>query len=169
MQLTDNWRTAGIYPSNCPVIPEVVTRSSRALQVTSGNAQSYNLENFKVEEAKTQPGNSNLSLDFQPQSYPVPPTLRSNAPQTITPTQRLEQRRLHRAQVALREPRGSGPSRRRFLKSAKYVEYRQRARRDTGPDGEPVWPDELEDVFQDGRSISLRVVYLAMLTSKSTP
>jgi hypothetical protein len=155
MQPTDDWRTAGIPR---PVIPESVHRTSRALQITSGNAQTYNLENLKAEEVKTESGNPHLPLDLQNQSYPPPPTLPSNAPRTITATQRLEQRRLHRTQVAHRAPVGSGPPRRAFLKSKKYLTYRTRQRTDTGDDGEPIWPDELEDVFQDGAPHTLHIM-----------
>ena len=154
MQVTDDWRTAGIPR---PVIPESVHRSSRVLQITSGNAQPYNLENLKAEGVKTESGSPHLPLDLQSQSYPPPPTLRSNAPRTITATQRLEQRRLHRAQVAHREPAGSALARPAFLKSKKYLNYRTRQRTDTGADGKPIWPDELEDVFQDGVTHTLHI------------
>jgi transcriptional enhancer factor len=158
-----------------PTVPEAVTRSSRALQATSGNTQPYNLENLKPEEVKTQSGDVHLSLDFHPQHYPLPLTLQSNAPRPISATQHLEQQRLHRTQVAARQvstqatvgaARSSGPVRRGYLNSRRYLEYRARPRRDTGKDREPVWPDELEEVFQDGQYIFSRYCS-AVLTTRS--
>ncbi|KAF4152761.1 hypothetical protein CNMCM6069_001731 [Aspergillus lentulus] len=60
------------------------------------------------------------------------------------PTTRLEP--VHADETG---PNHAGARRgRSYLKSQKYLEYRARPRRDTGKDGEPVWPDELEDAFQ---------------------
>jgi transcriptional enhancer factor len=55
-------------------------------------------------------------------------------------------RRLHSVGPNVAPRRG-----RSYLKSQKYMEYRARPRRDTGKDGEPVWSDELEDAFQQGK------------------
>ena len=150
--LEEDWQMTGILPPTRSTTPESIAPSGKALQVTSGNSQpSYNLEDIKAEEAKAQEGDAQVSLRIpQHHSYPAPPTLRSNVP-PISAGQRLEQRRLHRAQVALRDG-NARLGRRRCFNSRKYIEYRRRTRRDTGEDGQPIWPDELEEAFQEGTS-----------------
>lgn len=47
----------------------------------------------------------------------------------------------------------SPESRKSYLKSPRYLEYRIRARRDATKDGEYVWSDELDAVFRQGKRL----------------
>lgn len=40
-----------------------------------------------------------------------------------------------------------------YLRSQKYIDYRERKRQDIGKDGKPVWPDHVEASFQNGISL----------------
>ena len=42
-----------------------------------------------------------------------------------------------------------------YLQSEKYKNYRERPRQDAGKDGKPVWPDHIEESFQNGTDITL--------------
>lgn len=38
-----------------------------------------------------------------------------------------------------------------YLQHPKYLEYRSRSRQDIGADGKPIWSDEVELAFQNGK------------------
>lgn len=160
----EHWRATCILPSNAPALPNVSSAPSRILQDTSGNAQSYALENAKGTE-KSQPGGRHTLQEVPDSKYPFPPTLGSNVPLPAdTHLGRLEHRRRHRTRVDLRA--AHVPVDRSYLNSKKYLEYRARQRRDTGQDGEAIWPDELEEAFQDGLLTPLLSFMCLALTYK---
>lgn len=139
--------------------------SDRALQNTSGNIQSYSDSIAHHSDAVGRDDHLHHQLAYK---YPHPvttappphglPLSSSFHPQQAL-NARIQQKKLRRINsVGHGHGHGhhhSSSSRRArsYLKSQKYMEYRARPRRDTGKDGEPVWSDELEDAFQQGKRI----------------
>lgn len=142
--------------------------SDRALQNTSGNIQSYSDSIAHHSDAVGRDDHLHHQLAYK---YPHPvttapphglPLSASFHPQQAL-NARIQQKKLRRIN-SVGHGHGhnhghghghhhSNSSRRArsYLKSQKYMEYRARPRRDTGKDGEPVWSDELEDAFQQGK------------------
>lgn len=137
------------------------TAAHRALQHTSGNAQSY------ADGAMNGDGSSSgrdgnfqpLALKQQhPLSHPLSynnhhhhhPVSSASAHDNHILAARMHAKKLRRLQSAS-HPASGMRTKRSYLKSQKYLEYRARPRRDTGKDGEPVWSDALEDAFQQGQ------------------
>jgi hypothetical protein len=154
-QLMEHWHTKASVPyqgltSELP---------SRVLASSTGNIQSYALD-------------SNDGIENQNPYLPAPPV--------VKPELRLESQysgarfklddsahhhtenlaRLNARREQNREKYGEKYNRRRrldparpYLQDQKYLQYRARPRCDTGPDGKPVWPDHVEEAFQNGQYI----------------
>lgn len=166
----EGWPASSILPPSAS-IPSVVgndlhqRRPGRALQDLSGNAQPYGSNGVIVDAPKGV--TENVHHLAQQQSHQLPqhflqpsfsktglPLLRPYGsqpqPAPITP---IDRKRSY--QDGPGEPQVQVPSRmwpRGYLDSQKYKDYRARPRRDTGPDGQAVWSDELEEAFQEGMS-----------------
>lgn len=153
--------------------------SDRALQNTSGNIQSYSDSIAHHSDAIGRDEHLHHQLAYK---YPHPATAAphhglphssSFHPQQAL-TARFQQKKLRRINSVGHGHHHSNSSRRArsYLKSQKYMEYRARPRRDTGKDGEPVWSDELEDAFQQGRTtfcFDLKCHGLMMYSSRGKP
>lgn len=164
-----DWHPGCMLPQNPASLESMGVHSTRALQSTSGNAQSYS-DYLTHREGSCHDGH------FQPYSFKYP--------QLHPPTHAVHNTNLHQQALAARlhakklrrvhSQSSNTPSPRRarnYLKSQKYLEYRARPRRDTGKDGEAVWSDELEDAFQQGMyDVEVRAVqYLTRRSSGSEP
>ena len=163
----EHWRDTCILTSNASAIDDNPHRvGSRILQDTSGNVQPYTLKSeVGVENVHPSYHTSTelTATKIHPPTYqqPPPPVLTSN--DHYSNLLRLEQRRQRH------ERKGDfrvGHSR-SYLHTKKYLDYRQRQRRDTGADGEPVWSDDVEDAFQDGRFP--KSTYLMAIAYSSSP
>lgn len=144
-----DWHPGCMLPQNPAALESMGVHSTRALQSTSGNAQSYSdyitNRDGSCHDGHFQP----FSFKYpQPQPPPTHAVHNSNLHQQALAA-RLHSKKLRRLQS--QNSNTSSPRRaRNYLKSQKYLEYRARPRRDTGKDGEAVWSDELEDAFQQG-------------------
>lgn len=137
-------------PQNQPSLETIGAHSDRALQNTSGNVQSYS-DTLAHGDAVGRDNHLQQLAFKYPHAPPAPhhvaaPNLHQQAVAARLHARKL--RRLHSVGPNAAPRRG-----RSYLKSQKYLEYRARPRRDTGKDGEPVWSDELEDAFQQGKSL----------------
>ena len=146
----EQWRDPCILPSNAPALDDNTHR--RILQDTSGNVQSYALES-KTGIENIHPV-QHLPLDVQgtkssnPNFYQPGPILGSNDRQSNL--LRLQQRRQRHERDTQSRVESYD---RTYLRTKKYLDYRARQRRDTGADGEQVWSEDVEDAFQDGKSL----------------
>lgn len=143
-----DWHPECILPQTPTALGSMGAHSTRALQSTSGNAQSYS-------DYITHRDGAAHDAHFQPLTFKYPQPHPSTLPaQSASFHQQALAARLHAKKLRRLQSHGPGtPSSRRarnYLKSQKYLEYRARPRRDTGKDGEAVWSDELEDAFQQG-------------------
>lgn len=147
--MATDWQPECLDTQNQPSLDPVGVHSDRALQSTSGNAQSYSEHLTHDDIAAREEHLQQLGFKY------------AHGPQPLQP---LSGHSLHHQHVAarlhtrkLRRLHSVGPNsqsrraRSSYLKSQKYLEYRRRPRRDTGKDGEAVWSDELEDAFQQGK------------------
>lgn len=146
----EHWRDSSILRSNAPALDD----NRRILRDTSGNIQSYSL--------KTETGLENVhpyqhhGLDISahklyPPTYHPAPILSSN--DRDSNLLRLHERRQrHDRKDFIKNAQGKSQGR-SYLHCKKYLDYRARQRRDTGADGEPVWSDDVEDAFQDGKLV----------------
>lgn len=125
-------RNPCVLPSNAPVLGRLES-SKRVFQVTSGNLQ---LSPVDKVEALTK-----VSYDGQVTSRGSPPSTE------LLPVEEILN---HRRRKPLRGEGVLPILTQVELNSPKYLAYRARQRRDTGKDGEPVWPDHLEEAFQKG-------------------
>jgi transcriptional enhancer factor len=161
-----DWQPECLVPQNQPSLDTVGAHSDRALQNTSGNVQSYS------DALAHDPGRDE---HLQQLAYKYPQPIPHHVPATSMHQQAVaarlharKLRRLHSVGPNVAPRRG-----RSYLKSQKYLEYRARPRRDTGKDGEPVWSDELEDAFQQGKLSSFYIDLYMTLTirhsSRSQP
>ena len=154
--MATDWQPECIIPQSQPALESVGAHSERALQNTYGNVQSYS-EDF----AHSDPMGRNGCLQQYALRYPphLPPAAPTHPVSSVSASLHTSQQLASRAQARKERRLNSanqfphGPRRRSYLKSQKYLEYRRRPRRDTGKDGEPVWSDELEDAFQQGKHI----------------
>lgn len=145
-----DWQPECLVPQNQPSLDTVGAHSDRALQNTSGNVQSYSDSLAHADAA-------GHDEHFQQYAYKYPHAAAAPPHATAASLQhqqavaaRLHARKLRRLHSV--GPNAAPRRGRSYLKSQKYLEYRARPRRDTGKDGEPVWSDELEDAFQQGKS-----------------
>ncbi|KAH8700569.1 transcription factor AbaA [Talaromyces proteolyticus] len=120
----------------------------RALQHTSGNAQSY-ADGVMNGDGSSHDGHFQpLALKYPPAPVPYShPVSSTSVHDSHVLAARIQAKKLRRLQSAS-HPMSAMRPKRSYLKSQKYLEYRARPRRDTGKDGEPVWSDALEDAFQ---------------------
>lgn len=149
--MATEWQPGCMIPQNPPVLESVGAGPDRVLQHTSGNAQSYtdHIENGHVTCGEDQL--QQLAYKYPQPTHPLPHTVSAPNLSQQALAARLQQKKLRRLQSAGPPlPTTTGPRKRSYLKSQKYLEYRARPRRDTGKDGEPVWSDALEDAFQQG-------------------
>lgn len=146
--MATDWQPECLVTQNQQSLDPVGAHSDRALQNTTGNVQSYADPLAHADISREDPLHQ---LGFKYPHAPHPPQPLS-APglhhQHIAA--RLHQRKLRRLN-SVGPNSQSRRARSSYLKSQKYLDYRARPRRDTGKDGEPVWSDELEDAFQQGR------------------
>lgn len=157
-----DWQPECLVPQNQPSLDPVGAHSDRALQNTSGNVQSYSDPLAHAESIARDDHFQQLAYKYPHPAAPHHVPANSMHHQAVAARlQARKQRRLHPVGpnvVAQRRGRS-------YLKSQKYTEYRARPRRDTGKDGEPVWSDELEDAFQQGKT-DPRFQHDQILTSK---
>lgn len=142
-----------LLPQNQPALESVGgAQVDRALQNTSGNIQSYS-DNIAHHSDAAGRDDQLQQLVYKYPHPPAAPAHPAYAPSSFQ-QQRAQVKKLRRMNSV--GPHSGGARRARsYLKSQKYLEYRARPRRDTGKDGEPVWSDELEDAFQQGKNNSL--------------
>lgn len=117
---------------------------NRILANTSGNAQSFSVDVKRKSEQSTITFSS-LKSETKLR-YPLPSTtLGSNVPAS-------------HGDYALQEARQGNVSHilldRKWMRHPKYLEYRNRKRVEIGKDKLPIWPNHIEDAFQDGESSS---------------
>ncbi|OKL59669.1 Regulatory protein abaA [Talaromyces atroroseus] len=146
-----DWQAESFASQPQSSLDSVGRGTHRALQHTSGNAQSY------ADGASAMNGDGGSHHDDHLQTLalkypPVPIPFHHSASSTSLHDShvlaaRLQAKKLRRLQSAAHSMPTMRPKR-SYLKSQKYLEYRARPRRDTGKDGEPVWSDALEDAFQ---------------------
>ncbi|KAL1970587.1 hypothetical protein VTN77DRAFT_4231 [Rasamsonia byssochlamydoides] len=132
-----------------PTLESVATGSDRALQDTSGNVQSYSESTTNGEDGSHEKQFQPLALGYSQAPAPINSVPTTSVHDSDTLAARLQAKKLRRIQSAAQPtPIALLRSKRSYLRSQKYLEYRARPRRDTGKDGEPVWSDALEDAFQ---------------------
>ena len=148
----EHWREPFIPTSNTPALDDTAHR--RILQDTSGNAQSYALEVKHGSENLHPVQHLPLDIKLHPPAYQQPPILSSN--DHSANLLRLHQRR----QFKSRRDHVKTETGRSYLGSKKYLDYRARQRRDTMANGEPVWSDDVEDAFQDGKYFRPTLVHV---------
>lgn len=141
-------RNLCVLPSNAPV-QERSDCSKRVFQDTSGNLQSSPVDNV---DALTK------------ESYDSQVTSRS--PPASTQQVRTAERPDHKGRRHVRKLPILTKSE---LNSEKYLAYRARQRANIGKDGEPVWPDDLEEAFQRGLSKCFKFYSLPTLIINSSP
>lgn len=142
-------------PQNQPSLDVVGAHTDRALQNTSGNVQSYSdtLAHNDAAAAREEQLQQ-LAFKYPHHQAPIAAVPSSNLQHHQAIAAKLHARKLRRLHSV--GPNAAPRQRRSYLKSQKYLEYRARPRRDTGKDGEPVWSDELEDAFQQGKGSHFR-------------
>lgn len=141
-------RNPCVLPSNAPVLGRLDS-TKRVFQVTSGNLQSSAVDNVDTL--------TKVSYDGQVTSRSLPPST------DLAPS---AERLNHRRRKPARRPRDYTLPilSRDELDSPKYITYRERQRRNTGKDGESVWPDSLEEAFQRGVCAAvLRVLHFDLI------
>lgn len=146
--MATDWQPECLVTQNQQSLDPVGAHSDRALQNTTGNVQSYSDSLAHTDITAREDPLHQLGYKYSHAPHPQPlsaPGLHHH--QHVAA--RLHQRKLRRLN-SVSQPRRA---RSNYLKSQKYLDYRARPRRDTGKDGEPVWSDELEDAFQQGRFI----------------
>lgn len=152
--MATDWQTECLVPQNQPSLDSARVHSDRALQNTSGNVQSYadHLTHGDVAAREEQLHQLGFKYAHAPHhSQPMPGPSLYHQQQAAVKLHARKLRRLHSVAPGSSQSRRARSS---YLKSQKYLEYRARPRRDTGKDGEPVWSDELEDAFQQGKSLT---------------
>lgn len=147
------WQADSFVSQTQPSLDSVGGGASahRALQHTSGNAQSYADGAMNGDGSSRDGHHQPLALKYPPApvSYSHPVSSPSLHDSHILAA-RIQAKKLRRLQSSASHPASGMRAKRSYLKSQKYLEYRARPRRDTGKDGEPVWSDALEDAFQQG-------------------
>jgi transcriptional enhancer factor len=169
-----DWQAESFASQTQPSLDGVGRGTHRALQHTSGNAQSYA---DGAASAMNGDGGSHhddhlqtLALKYPPAPVPFHHSVSGTGlHDSHVLAARLQAKKLRRLQSAA-HPMPTMRPRRSYLKSQKYLEYRARPRRDTGKDGEPVWSDALEDAFQQGEcQHSLYTVCIRHITKDEQP
>ena len=129
------------------------SRADRVLTVTSGNAQNFALDPKEGIENQ---------LQYPKYNHPCQEPRRHLGYGAAPPVSAIPSNDLRSSQnlrFAAKKARHSlsSSSRRRtafdrsYLQHKKYIEYRQRPRKDAGKDGKDVWSDHVEDAFQEGQ------------------
>lgn len=151
-----DWQTESFASQTQPLDSVGGGSTHRALQHTSGNAQSYADGTAAAAAAMNGDCGSRddhlqtLALKYPPAPAPFHHSVSSTSlHDSHVLAARIQAKKLRRLQSAAHSIPTMRPKR-SYLKSQKYLEYRARPRRDTGKDGEPVWSDALEDAFQQG-------------------
>jgi transcriptional enhancer factor len=139
------------FPQNQPSLDSVGAHSDRALQNTSGNVQSYSDHLTHGDVAAREEQLQQLGFKYAHAPHPSQPMSAPSLHHQQHVAARLQARKMRRLH-SVGPNSQSRRARSSYLKSQKYLEYRARPRRDTGKDGEPVWSDELEDAFQQGKT-----------------
>ncbi|KAK4905477.1 hypothetical protein LTR66_017807, partial [Elasticomyces elasticus] len=152
--MMEHWRSSGHTRESAN------NRQRKVLGSTSGNAQPhFQSVNQKPEEVKQEHHNGQTPApspvlrqsENDPSSYmgiestyPLPSKIIGSNDQFTLNEQYLAARRARRlpAQKRLLADRP-------YLRDAKYINYRDRKRQDAGKDGKPVWPDYIEESFQN--------------------
>lgn len=136
---------------------DIKARESGPLQVVSGNRQAFALDRHAGPEKQSAQDAYHIHPAAEKFNGFVPPaTLGSNdGPSAISRLHRRQQKRHQPGVVA-----SSTYSDRSYLFSKKYLEYRDRRRKDLGSDGKQVWSDAVEEAFQEGRRLFLSIHYL---------
>lgn len=125
---------------------------SRVLASTSGNAQTFTLD---IKDIKGCPDLSNPIVSGGHARH----GLQHSAPLPVLGSN--DKSTLHDRLAARKARRSSQPGHeRQFLHTEQYKTYRERKRQDIGKDGLPVWPDHIEESFQNGRHYLLPVIAL---------
>lgn len=153
-----DWQTESFASQTQSSLDSVGGGPHRALQHTSGNAQSYADGAMNGDGSSRDDHLQTLALKYPPAPVPFHHSISSTSlHDSHVLAARLQAKKLRRLQSAAHSMPAMRPKR-SYLKSQKYLEYRARPRRDTGKDGEPVWSDALEDAFQQGESEYIRSV-----------
>ena len=120
---------------NAPLVPESKASVQRVLRTTSGNTHS-NIENGFGPSKPIQQPHQYVELQHPRNSQ------ESQSSQSKAQKEEIEQRekwqRLSRAITGQQR------------KSARYVAYRKRQRKEKGKDGKEVWSVEMDDAFMRG-------------------
>lgn len=158
-----DWQPECLVPQNQPSLEGVGAHTDRALQNTSGNVQSYS-DSFSHGDPTARDDHlQQLAYKYPhhaPVAHPVAAPSLAHQQAVAARLHARKLRRLHSVGPNVAPRRG-----RSYLKSQKYMEYRARPRRDTGKDGEPVWSDELEDAFQQGKFSILNFIPTSMISN----
>jgi len=152
--MATDWQPECLVPQNQPSLDSVGAHSDRALQNTSGNVQSYSDHLAHGDVAAREEQLQQLGFKYAHAPHPSQPMSGPSLHHQQHVAARLHARKIRRLQ-SVGPHSQSRRARSSYLKSQKYLEYRARPRRDTGKDGEPVWSDELEDAFQQGKNITM--------------
>ncbi|KAJ5170203.1 uncharacterized protein N7500_002986 [Penicillium coprophilum] len=145
--MATDWQPECLVTQNQPSLDPVGAHSDRALQNTTGNVQSYSDHLAHADIAAREDQLHQLGFKYPPAPHPPQPLSAPSSLHQQHVAARLHQRKLRRLH-SVGPNSQSRRARSSYLRSQKYLEYRDRPRRDTGKDGEPVWADELEDAFQ---------------------
>lgn len=165
--MATDWQHECHVTQNQPSLDAVGVHSDRALQSTSGNVQSYSDHLAHGDLAAREEQLQHLGFKYSHTPHLAQPISSSSSHQQQLAA-RLQARRVRRMNSVIPSSQ-SRRARSSYLKSQKYREYRARPRRDTGKDGEPVWSDELEDAFQQGKFTLLRCGIDFNLTFHDSP
>ena len=147
----DNW-LADLSISTPHTTEPKPARASGPLQIVSGNRQAYALDCHDGPE--NQRPLDLYQIDSQPDSSKYPsntftasaPLGSNDASTTINRTQQRQPQK-HRTKAIPLNPKYRDRS---YLTSKKYLDYRDRQRKDLGPDNKQVWSDAVEEAFQEG-------------------
>lgn len=152
--MATDWQPECLVPRNQPSLDSVRAHSDRALQNTSGNVQSYADHLAHGDAAAREEQLQQLGFKYAQAPHHSQPIPGHNPQHHQHVAHRIQARKMRRLHSVGPHSSQSRRARSSYLKSQKYLEYRARPRRDTGKDGEPVWSDELEDAFQQGKCIT---------------
>lgn len=133
-------------------IPLSHSEQQRPLQAVSGNRQTYALDCHVGPENQNPhdryyAGSSFTEAKYPSSTFPPIANLGSNDGQRDANRLHQKHQRRHRQRGP---PIDAKYQDRSYLRSEKYLEYRARPRKDVGPDNKPIWPDHVEEAFQEG-------------------
>lgn len=113
---------------------------SRVLASISGNAQIFESDVKGCFDYGKNVHNGKQKRSDSPRPSPLP-VLGSN--DRSDSCDRLAARKAKRSSLLNQE--------RHYLQTEQYKIYKERKRQDIGSDGKPVWPDHIEESFQNGK------------------